>query len=41
VRLRHRDLKQSWCVRVNDQQIACLPPDEADTISYLAIRPAR
>ena len=36
LRLRHRDLKQSWCVRVNGREVACLPPDEADTISYLA-----
>ena len=36
LRLRHRDLKQSWCVRVNGRDVACLPPDEADTISYLA-----
>jgi len=39
LRLRHRDVKQSWCVHVNDRQITCLPPDEADTISYLAIPP--
>jgi len=39
VRLRHRDLKQSWCVLVNGQDVACMPPDEADTISYLAIPP--
>ena len=39
VRLRHRDVKQSWCVQANGQEIACLPPDEADTISYLAIPP--
>ncbi len=41
VRLRHRDVKQSWCVQVNGREIACLPPDEADTISYLAIPPGR
>ena len=39
VRLRHRDLKQSWCVQVNGREVACLPPDEADTISYLAVPP--
>ena len=39
LRLRHRDLKQSWCVRVNGRDVACLPPDEADTISYLAVPP--
>ena len=39
LRLRHRDLKQSWCVQVNGRAIACLPPDEADTISYVAIPP--
>src|SRR4029078_3363910 len=37
VRLRHRDVRQSWCVDVNGREIACLPPDEADTISYLAL----
>jgi len=39
VRLRHRDVRQSWCVDVNGREIACLPPDEADTISYLALPP--
>ena len=39
LRLRHRDLKQSWCVRLNGRDVACLPPDEADTISYLAVPP--
>jgi hypothetical protein len=39
LRLRHRDLKQSWCVQVNGREVACLPPDEADTISYVAIPP--
>ena len=39
LRLRHRDLKQSWCVQVNGRDVACLPPDEADTISYLPIAP--
>jgi hypothetical protein len=39
MRLRHRDLKQSWCVRVNGRDVACLPPGDADTISYLAIPP--
>jgi hypothetical protein len=39
LRLRHSDLKQSWCVQVNGRAVACLPPDETDTISYLAIPP--
>jgi hypothetical protein len=37
LRLRHRDLKASWCVQVNGLPIACLPPDEAGTIVYLAV----
>jgi hypothetical protein len=30
-------VKLSWCLQVNGRQLACLPPDEADTISYLPI----
>ncbi len=41
VRLRHRDVKQSWRVQVNGSEIARLPLDEADTITYWAIPPAR
>src|SRR5262245_54534202 len=39
LRLRHRDVKASWRVQVNGREIGRLPPDEADTISYLAIPP--
>ncbi len=39
LRLRHRDLKQAWCVQLNGRRLACLPADEADTIAYLAIPP--
>jgi hypothetical protein len=34
LRLRHRDLKQSWIVLLNGKEIARLPTNEADTITY-------
>ncbi|MGH9370562.1 MAG: CehA/McbA family metallohydrolase [Vicinamibacterales bacterium] len=34
LRLRHRDLKQPWRVLVNGKEIARLPFDEADMITY-------
>jgi hypothetical protein len=34
LRLRHRDLKQPWLVSLNGTEIARLPTDEADTITY-------
>ena len=34
LRLRHRDLKASWRVLVNGQEIARLPLDESDTLTY-------
>src|SRR5262245_21930388 len=34
LRLRHRDLKQNWIVRVNGKELARLPSDEADTMTY-------
>src|SRR5687767_9635643 len=34
LRLRHRDLKQPWRVLLNGKEIAVLPLDEADTITY-------
>jgi hypothetical protein len=37
LRLRHRDVKQAWRVRINGRDIARLPADEADTVAYLAI----
>lgn len=39
LRLRHRDVKATWRVQVNGREIARLPADEADTISYVAIPP--
>ena len=39
LRLRHRDLKQLWLVHLNGQEIARLPLDEADTITYWAVPP--
>ena len=39
LRLRHRDVKAAWRVQVNGREIGRLPPDEADTISYLAVPP--
>jgi hypothetical protein len=37
LRLRHRDVRQTWRVRINGLEIAVLAQDEADTISYLAV----
>ena len=39
LRLRHRDLKQLWRVLLNGQEIARLPLDEADMITYWAVPP--
>src|SRR5690242_17647243 len=39
LRLRHRDVKAAWRVRLNDADLGRLAADEADTISYLAIPP--
>jgi hypothetical protein len=39
LRLRHRDLKQRWLVLLNGKEIARLPLDEADTITYWAVPP--
>ena len=39
LRLRHRDLKQPWRVLLNGQEIARLPLDEADMVTYWAIPP--
>jgi hypothetical protein len=39
LRLRHRDLKQPWVVRLNGKEIARLPLDEADTLTYWALPP--
>ena len=37
LRLRHRDLKQGWRVLVNVKEIARLPFDEADMITYWVV----
>ncbi|MEN3340390.1 MAG: hypothetical protein V7647_4066 [Acidobacteriota bacterium] len=39
LRLRHRDLKQPWLVLLNGTEIARLPPDEADMITYWTVPP--
>jgi len=39
LRLRHRDLKQLWRVTLNGKEIARLPLDEADIITYWAVPP--
>ncbi|HVC95725.1 MAG TPA: CehA/McbA family metallohydrolase [Pirellulales bacterium] len=33
-RLRHRDVKQSWKLMLNDREIGRLPQDENDTVSF-------
>lgn len=37
LRLRHRDLRQRWLVRLNGKELAQLPVDEADAITHLAV----
>jgi hypothetical protein len=37
LRLRHRDVKQLWVVRLNGTEVARLPPDEADMITYWTV----
>ncbi|MGE5190952.1 MAG: CehA/McbA family metallohydrolase [Deltaproteobacteria bacterium] len=39
LRLRHRDVKQTWKVRVNDREVGRLPPDENDMVTYWAVPP--
>ena len=39
LRVRHRDLKQSWRVLINGVEIARLPPDENDMITCWAVAP--
>lgn len=39
LRLRHRDLKQLWRVSLNGTEIARLPLDEADAITYWPVPP--
>jgi hypothetical protein len=37
LRLRHRGLKQAWRVLVNGREVARLPPDENDMITYWSV----
>src|SRR5207237_438694 len=39
LKLRHRDLKQTWKLRLNSYDIATLPPDENDATTYWSIPP--
>ncbi len=39
LRLRHRDVKQTWKVYVNDHEIARLPPDENDMVTFWPLPP--
>jgi len=39
LRLRHRDVKQTWKVRLNDREIGRLPPDENDMVTFWTIPP--
>ena len=34
LRIRHRDIKQTWVVRINDREIGRLPPDENEMVTY-------
>src|SRR5262249_24529329 len=37
LRLRHRDVKQTWKLRVNDRELGRLPPDENDMATFWAV----
>jgi hypothetical protein len=39
LRLRHRDVKQTWKLRINDREIGRLPPDENDMVTFWAVPP--
>jgi len=39
LRLRQRDVKQTWSVRLNDRDIAKLPLDENDTVTFWELPP--
>lgn len=39
LRLRHRDVKQTWKVRVNDREIGRLPADEDSMVTFWALPP--
>ena len=34
LRLRHRDVKQTWKLKINDREIGKLPPDENDMVTF-------
>jgi hypothetical protein len=37
LRLRHRDVKQTWKLRLNDREIGRLPPDENDMVTFWSL----
>jgi hypothetical protein len=39
IRLRHRDVKQTWDVVLNDRKLGPLPQDENATLTYIAVPP--
>jgi hypothetical protein len=39
LRLRQRDIKQTWIVRINDREIGRLPPDENDMVTFWPVPP--
>src|SRR5207248_1023379 len=39
LKLRHRDVKQTWKVRLNDREIGRLPADEDSMVTFWAIAP--
>lgn len=39
LRLRHRDVKQTWRLRLNDREIGRLPPDESPMITWWDLPP--
>ena len=39
LRLRHRDVKQTWTIAVNDRELGRLPVDENEMVTYWAVPP--
>jgi len=39
LRLRHRDVKQTWKLRLNDRDLGRLPPDENDMVTFWSLPP--
>ncbi|MBI3865429.1 MAG: CehA/McbA family metallohydrolase [Planctomycetia bacterium] len=37
LRIRHRDVKQTWSVRINDREIGKLPTDENDVVTFWTV----